>query len=333
MKKILLIATGGTIASIKTKNGMKPNTSAEELISYIPEIKDICGVDYIQLFNVDSTNIQPEHWIKIAKCIKEKYEEYDGFIITHGTDTMAYTSSAVSYLIQNPKKPVILTGSQKPINADITDAKKNLIDSFTFACDDDIHGVYLVFNGKAIVGTRARKLRSKSYNAFESINYPVAAFIDENRIIKYVEKERKESDIVFHTTIDSRVFLLKLIPGMEPDILDYISDNYDVIVIEGYGVGGLPFHDKRNFFDKLQMITKKGKIIVLSTQVMLEGSDAKLYEVGHKTVSNYNVLEAYDMTTESVVVKLMWITSLTKDFNEIKKLFYKKINHDILRID
>jgi len=333
MKNILLIATGGTIASIKTSNGLKPNTSADELLLYIPEIKDICKVDFVQLFSLDSTNIQPEHWIKIVKKIKDEYDNYDGFVITHGTDTMAYTASAVSYLIQNPRKPIVITGSQKPINADITDAKKNLIDSFRFVSEEDNHGVYLIFDGKAIVGTRARKVRSKSYNAFESINYPIAGFIDDKRIIKYVEKNSTNSLEKFYTKVNPKVFLLKLVPGMEPDVLDYVSESYDCIVIESYGVGGLPFHDKRNFYDKLDMLARKGKIIVIATQVMLEGSDATMYEVGSNVMSKYNVIEAYDMTVESTVVKLMWILSITKKFNEVKDLFYKKINFDILRVD
>ena len=126
------------------------------------------------------------------------------------------------------------------------------------------------------------------------------------------------------------VFLLKLIPGIEPEILDYIMDNYDAVVIESYGVGGIPFHNKRNFFEKLKKYTKKGKIIVIATQVMFEGSDARLYEVGNNIMKEYNVLESFDMTVEAVCIKLMWILSLTNDFNQIRELFYKKINFDVL---
>ncbi|WP_290770489.1 asparaginase [Anaerofustis sp.] len=331
MKKILMIATGGTIACIKTQNGLKPNITAEEIISYIPEIRKICDLSVKQPFNIDSTNIQPEHWIEIAKMIQKKYEQYDGFVITHGTDTMSYTSCALSYLIQNPSKPIIITGAQKPINAEISDAKKNITDSLRFAVCENTKGVYVVFDGRAIAGTRARKIRTKSYSAFESINYPVSAFIDNEDIVRYVDNNHEIANTKFYNTLNSKVFLLKLIPGMEPDILEYISDNYDGIVIEGYGVGGLPFHDKRNFFDKLNIVTKKGKTVVLSTQVMLEGSDAKLYEVGNTVLENYGVLESYDMTTEAICVKLMWILSISRNPKEIKQLFYKRINNDILR--
>ncbi|HBD65112.1 MAG TPA: L-asparaginase 1, partial [Clostridiales bacterium] len=189
-KNILLIATGGTIASKKTEDGLAPQITSEELLGYVPEIKEFCNVETIQLLNIDSTNIQPEYWVLMTEAIESNYDKYDGFVISHGTDTMSYTSAALSYLIQNLDKPVIITGAQKPINADITDAKKNLLDSFRFAAEKDVRGVYLVFDGKAIVGTRARKVKSKSYSAFESINFPVAAIIDDSRITKYIRGEK-----------------------------------------------------------------------------------------------------------------------------------------------
>lgn len=333
MKHILLLATGGTIASIKTEQGLVPNTTAEEILSYIPEANNVCHLHVRQILNIDSTNIQPEHWITIATEIQKEYDSYDGFVITHGTDTMAYTASALSYLIQNSEKPIIITGAQRPISDAITDATKNLMDSLRFAAKDNVQGVYIVFDGKAIVGTRARKIRSKSYSAFESINYPVAAFIDETRILQYVETEREQKPPMFYDKLHPKVFVLKLIPGIEPEILQYLSEHYDAIIIESYGVGGIPFHDNRNFFKELEMMTKQGKIIVIATQVMLEGSDAKVYEVGFKAITQYNVLQAYDMTIESACVKLMWILGKTKNFAEVKEQFYHKINHDILVLE
>lgn len=330
MKKILLIATGGTIASKNQGEGLAPAISSEELLSYIPEIREICKVDTVQVLNIDSTNIQPEYWLIIADTIKENYEKYDGFIISHGTDTMAYTSSALSYLIQNINKPIILTGAQKPISEEATDAKKNLIDSFRFIVESDAKGIYVVFDGKAIIGTRARKTRTKSYSAFESINFPYAAFIDNDKITRFTKNEQTDGKPIFYDKIYPSIFLLKLVPGMEPDVLDYIGEKYSGIVIESYGVGGIPFNDKRNFLDKLGNLTNMGKIVVITTQVAFEGSDMGVYEVGMKALHNYSVLQAYDMTVESAVTKLMWILSQTNDFNEVKKMFYTRINNDIL---
>ncbi len=329
-KNILLIATGGTIASKKTEDGLAPQITSEELLGYVPEIKEFCNVETIQLLNIDSTNIQPEYWVLMTGAIESNYDKYDGFVISHGTDTMSYTSAALSYLIQNLDKPVIITGAQKPINADITDAKKNLLDSFRFAAEKDVRGVYLVFDGKAIVGTRARKVKSKSYSAFESINFPVAAIIDDSRITKYIRGEKFTEPVKFFKNIFPSIFLLKLAPGMEPDVLDYIGEKYEGVVIESYGAGGLPFQDRRNFLEKLGALTEKGKIIVIATQVMFEGSDMGVYEVGVKALKKYNVLQAYDMTIEAAITKLMWIMAQTKDFDEVREMFYTRINEDSL---
>lgn len=330
MKKLLLLATGGTIASKQMGNGLAPQLTSEEVLSYVPECTRTSLIEARQILNIDSTNIQPEDWEYIAAVIQQAYEEYDGFVVTHGTDTMAYTAAALSYLIQNSQKPIILTGSQKPISDDITDARKNLSDSLRFACEEYARGVHIVFDGKAIIGTRARKVRSKSYSAFESINYPVAAFIDEKRIIHYMDAGAAQPETRFCARLNPRVFLLKLFPGMEPDILDYVGDLYDAVIIESYGVGGIPFSGKRNFLEKLENLTRKGKIVVIATQVMLEGSDAEIYEVGCRAVKEYNVLQAYDMTVEAAVAKLMWILAQTREFASVKEQFYTRINNDIL---
>ena len=329
-KNILFIATGGTIASSKTEDGLAPQITSEELLGYVPEIKEFCNVTALQLLNIDSTNIQPEYWVLMTEAIEKNYHDYDGFVISHGTDTMAYTSAALSYLIQNLDKPVVITGSQKPINADITDAKKNMLDSFRFAAEDGVRGVYLIFDGKAIVGTRARKVKSKSYSAFESINFPVAAIIDDYRITRYIRNDKFTESVKFYKDIFPSIFLLKLAPGMEPDVLDYIGEKYEGVVIESYGVGGIPFQNKRNFLDKLGALTEKGKIIVIATQVMFEGSDMGIYEVGVKALKRYNVLQAYDMTIEAAITKLMWIMAQTKDYGKVKKMFYTRINEDSL---
>lgn len=330
MKRLLLIATGGTIASAPTAAGLSPAITSEELLKSVPEAAQFCQTDAIQLLNIDSTNIQPEHWLLMVDAIESHFSRYDGFIITHGTDTMAYTAAALSYLIQRPGKPIILTGSQKPLADPVTDARKNLLDSFRFACQTDTAGVFLVFSGQAILGGRAKKMKSKSYAAFSSINYPVAAFIDGPRVIQYTGRLPENGPAVFYHALRPKVFLLKLIPGIEPDILDYVGERYDAIVIESYGAGGLPFVDQRNFLQKLENLTRKGRIVVIATQVMLEGSDLTRYEVGARAAAQYNLLQAYDMTIEAVVTKLMWLLAQGGDFQEIRRGFYTPVANDIL---
>ena len=168
MKKILMLGTGGTIASEITESGLSPQLTTEQIMHYCPDISDFCSVDCLQLCNLDSTNIAPEHWQRMADSIRKEYNHYDGFVLTHGTDTMAYTAAALSYLIQYSKKPIVLTGSQKPINLEITDSKTNLVDAFHYAANEDAHGVSIVFNGRVILGTRARKTHSKSFHQAQS---------------------------------------------------------------------------------------------------------------------------------------------------------------------
>jgi len=331
MKKLLMLAAGGTIASRRTSQGLAPDMPPEELLAMIPEYQEFCQVDTRQVLHMDSTNLQPEHWTMLVEQVEASYEEYDGFLITHGTDTMAYTAAALSYMIQKPDKPVVITGAQKPIESALTDGKKNLLDSLRFLCAEGSCGVFLVFGGKAILGTRARKVRSKSFGAFESINYPEAAFIDDARIVRYTEHcPDAGGSVRFYHEMNPRIFLLKLIPGMEPEVLDYVAVHYDGIILESYGVGGIPFYDERNFLEKLADVTRQGKLVVIATQVLHEGSDAGLYEVGHRALSGYHVLQAYDMTVEAAVTKLMWLTAQTKDFTAVRDGFYTKIHQDIL---
>ena len=328
MKKILLITTGGTIASIETKDGLNPALDGNKLISYLPEIKNMCYVDVINLFNLDSTNIYYRHWLSLKDTIKENYNKYDGFIICHGTDTMSYTASALSYLIQDSEKPIVLTGAQRPINLEISDAKTNLLDSFTYVCDDSSCGVVLIFNGNVILGTRSRKSRTKSFDAFKSVDYPRVAIVKDNMVIPYITNLKKETK--FYDSLNRRVGLLKLIPGIYEEVLEFMLEKYDALVIESFGVGGLPTYDGNRFNEIVEKYTKLGKVIVMTTQVPNEGSDIAIYKVGHYLKQNPNVLEAYDMTTEAVITKLMWILSMTDDIEKVKVMFYKTISNDIL---
>ncbi|MCQ2609880.1 MAG: asparaginase, partial [Lachnospiraceae bacterium] len=157
MKKILMIGTGGTISCEAGNNGLAPAKLAEELLKYCPKVKEICDVECIQVINIDSTNMRPGHWLMIEEVIQKNYDKYDGFVITHGTDTLSYTAAAISYLVQNSKKPIVITGAQVPISEPGTDAIKNVTDAFIVAADDESHGVMVVFCGKVILGTRARK--------------------------------------------------------------------------------------------------------------------------------------------------------------------------------
>ena len=326
MQKILLIATGGTIASTKTEHGLAPGITSQELYDSVPEAAAFCSVDTMQLLNIDSTNVQPEQWLLMAKTIEDHYDAYDGFVITHGTDTMAYTSAALSYLIQHPNKPIVLTGAQKPIGFDSTDSKVNLTDALRCAAED-LPGVAIVFDGKVIPGTRAKKTRSKSFQAFSSINFPYLGVLRDGVLLRYIRPECAGAP-VFYDRLDTAVALLKLLPGMDRAAADFLLERNHALIIESFGVGGLPEHG--GFYECVRDWMDRGRIIVVTTQVENEGSDLGVYHVGHALKRRLGVLEAYDMTCEAVAAKLMWILGRTRDRTEVERLFYTPVARDIL---
>ena len=330
MKNILMLGTGGTIASEMTPDGLTPELRPAQLLKYVPAIKELCNVDCLSLFNIDSTNITPRHWCAMAAALEENYDRYDGFVISHGTDTMAYTAAALSYMVQGADKPIMITGAQKPINYDSTDSKLNLTDAFVCACSDELAGVDIVFSGRVILGTRARKTCSKSFAAFSSINYPDVGILHDHLLMPYIEgtyAERPE----FFTRLDSRVGLVKMIPGTDFELLEFMLERKDALIIECFGVGGLPSYEDSRLFDLVQQHTAAGKFIVMTTQVQNEGSDLSVYSVGHRLKSNPYVLEGFDMTTEAVYAKMMWILAQTHDVDGVNRLFYTPVAHDILR--
>ena len=330
-KKILMVATGGTIASMDEGHGLTPKLTTKEILSTIPEVRDICHIEALQLMNLDSTNIGPKEWQEIAECILREYDNYDGFVVTHGTDTMAYTAAALSYMIQKSPKPVVITGSQKSIFLRDTDARVNLLDSFVYAADPGSWGVSIVFNGKAILGTRARKERSKSYNAFNSVDYPEAAVIRNGRVIRYLTRPSLEDGPVISTNMEGRILLLTLIPGMSAKVLQNSMEDYDAVILRSFGVGGLPGSDRGGLAEALREWTEHGKLVVMMTQVPYEGSDMNVYQVGQKIKHELNMLEGYDMTMEAVVTKLMWIMGQTRDPDRVRELFYTPVQNDLVQ--
>ena len=331
MNKILLIATGGTIASGYTQEGLSPAIAAEELLRYVEEYRDFCSVDVVQPFGLDSTNIYARHWLKLAALIERHFSRYDGFVISHGTDTMAYTAAALSYLVQNSEKPIVITGSQKPIDLPVTDARTNLLDSLRFASDPRAHGVNIVFGGNVIAGTRAKKERSKSFDAFSSINFPDKAVVRDGRVLFYVDdKDSIDGAARFYHRMNERILLLKLMPGMDGTVLRHLFPYYDGVVIEGFGVGGLPEYGKVPFYPEIRRWTDAGKLVMMATQVTHEGSDMEVYRVGKVIKDEFRLMEAYDMTLEATVTKVMWALGQTGDLKEFRRLFYRTVNHDIL---
>lgn len=333
MKNILLIATGGTIASVEDGGGLRPALAGEELARYVPEVAGLCELDVVQPMNIDSTNMRPADWMRIRDEIVRAYDAYDGFVVLHGTDTMAYTAAALSYLIQESPKPIVLTGSQKPMASPFTDAKLNVYQSLLYAADDRSRDVSVVFGGAVIAGTRARKQRTMSFNAFSSVNFPEIALIRNDRIVRagapmttHAQGEGGGSAPLVYDRLDERVCVLKLMPGMNPELFSLLARDYDALILETFGVGGVPAYGgfRRALFDWVDA----GRTLVLTTQVPEEGCDLGVYEVGRAFAEHPGILDGGDMTTEALVAKTMWARGQASDADEVRALFGRVVNHD-----
>ena len=330
MKRILLIATGGTIASRPTAaGGLAPALTSAELLACVPELAEVCHIDALQLYNLDSTNIGPDQWIGMVHAVRDHYDAYDGFVITHGTDTMAYTAAALAYMIQRSAKPVVLTGSQKSIYNRDTDARNNLYRAVLYACHPAAWGVQLVFDGKVILGTRARKIRTKSFNAFSSIDYPDTAEFRDLRLVPFLPMPVGYGPVQFQDRLDPAVFVLRLVPGMRADIIPLLAGHCNALILESFGVGGLPGGDDGPLFAAVRDWCAAGRLAVFTTQVPHEGSDLAVYEVGRAAKALPGVLEAQDMTPEAAAVKLMWALGQAADRDEAARLFLTPVQFDL----
>lgn len=272
------------------------------------------------IFNLDSSNIQPEEWKQLANNIAQEYKKYDGIVLTHGTDTLAYTASILSFMLRNIPIPIVLTGSQVPIIAPLTDAIDNLRYAFAMASSEH-PGIFVAFDRKIILGARAVKVRTFGFDAFESVNLPYVANSDSTGlIINHTVLPKIDGEFSFEGKLCKDVFLIKLTPGFNPEIFDMLLKmNYKGIVVEAFGAGGLHFI-RRDLVAKLQKAVEKGISVVVCSQCLYERSDFSIYQTGQKALET-GVIEAHDMTTEATVTKLMWALGQTQDQDEIRQIF------------
>ena len=350
MKGILVIATGGTIASAEEGSGLAPALTGEQLVAFVPEVAQACHVEVSQVMNVDSTNMRPEGWLAIAGEVRRRYDDFDGFVVLHGTDTLAYTAAGLSYLVQRSPKPVVLTGSQLPMCDPGTDGKRNLLDAVLVACDDAAAGVMVAFGGKVISGTAARKVRTRSFEAFGSLNVPDLGCVRDGRVewtagaceqmsassiaangdsgdankgccastesqlagsTGATEVVDVASGVRFYDSLNPRVAVLKLTPGMDALVIDALRPACDALVVEAFGLGGIPEYD--GITDTLLAWVDAGKTLVMTTQCPYEGADLSVYEVGRAFCDRPGVLMGGSATTEALLAKTMWALAQAAD--------------------
>lgn len=337
-RKVLLIYTGGTIGMITDPiSGVLKPFDFDQITNEVPELTKLnCEIETVSFLHpIDSSNMNPVVWAKLVNIIEDNYKLYDGFVVLHGSDTMAYSASAISFMIQGLNKPIVFTGSQLPIGIIRTDGKENLITAIEIASDytEDhpmVPEVSIYFEYKLYRGNRTTKLSAEHFNAFSSFNYP---FLAEAGIdIKYKRKYIKESSAIleptFYKKMDKNVGVLKLFPGISENQVKHFFNTPEMkaVVIETFGSGNATTKDW--FLNELTMANKKNIIVVNVTQCKSGSVNQTKYETG-RGLENTGVISSIDCTFEAAITKLMFLLGNYSDTEKIKKIYQTDLSGEI----
>lgn len=340
MAAVLIIYTGGTIGMVENPvSGSLTPFDFTHILEQVPELKSFnYQIDTLTFDPViDSSDIQPEIWIRLAKIIQEKYDQYDGFVILHGTDTMSFTASALSFMLENQYKSVILTGSQLPIGKIRTDGKENLISSIEIAASTR-NGISLVpevciyFENQLFRGNRTTKFNAEYFDAFQSANYPVLAKAGIE--IKYnytaIHYPTAVHPLKIHTRLETGIAILKIFPGISLEVVRAVlsAKGLKALIIETFGSGNAPTHPE--FIRMLKQANEDGILLLNVTQCNAGSVSMGRYETSAQLIEA-GVISAYDSTTEAAVTKLMFVLGKTNDPLEIRKLMECSISGEITR--
>ncbi|MEJ2635302.1 MAG: asparaginase [Calditrichia bacterium] len=329
MKKILLIHTGGTFGMMPAEPSkvLAPADIQNLILEHLPEVEKIARVDFEVAFNIDSANIQIHHWQKLGQIIHQNYEKYDGFVVIHGTDAMVYTAAALSFMFRGLNKPIILTGSQRPLAQIRSDARSNLINSLELATYA-IPEVAIFFGTHLYRGNRTIKISSTHYDAFASPNFPplaeVGLDISLSRNMLVSGKELFYSD-----QFDNRVISFRFHPGISPDTLEYLVDSpIKIVVIEALGVGNLAIQEN-SVIPWIEKMNRANKLIVVNSQSPYGRVDLSLYECG-KMMSDAGAIGAGDMTGAATIIKSMYLAGqYPENYDTVRQKLLQSIAGEI----
>ena len=329
-KKILLLTTGGTIASVPGLDGLEPRR-ADVMERELNQLRTYYDITVRDVMCLDSSNIRPVEWQHIAKSVFENRRGFDGIVISHGTDTMAYSASAVTFMLPNIDLPVVFTGSQLPLADILSDGPDNLRTAFAMAASG-APGVFLAFDRKVMLGCRAVKVRASGFSAFESVNARYAGQVS-NRGLVLDERvlPKVAGEAALKPDVDEGVFLLKLTPGLSPRIFDALTAmGYKGIVIEAFGLGGV--NVLHQGLSGIRKAVDAGISVVVTTQCLYDSSDLRVYQVGNKLLE-LGVIQGRDMTSEAAMTKLMWAIGQGMEQAQIAELFAQNLAGEVTIIN
>ena len=328
-QKILLVYTGGTIGMVKDKikNTLVP-FNFDGLLKAIPELQsEELDLENISIkTTIDSSNMHPNIWVEIAEIIENNYVNYDGFVILHGTDTMAYTASAFSFMLENLNKAVIFTGSQIPIGARRSDAKENLITAVEIAASEKVNEVCIYFEDQLYKGNRTVKVNTEHFEAFESPNYPILAEAGVTIKYKSVLQKKQNQGLIVHKNCSDDVAILKLFPGIKIATIKAIINSAKGIIIESFGAGNASTNAE--FTLLLSQGIQEGKIIMNISQCLHGEAVRGQYET-NEPFEKAGVICGKDMTTEAAITKLMFLLGQEISNDEIKQLFQTDLRGEV----
>ena len=325
-KKILLLTTGGTIASMPGGEGLEPHRS-DVMNRELEQLRTYYDITVQDIMCLDSSNMRPEEWETIARSVFESRGTCDGIVISHGTDTMAYTASAQTWMLPNIDLPVVFTGSQLPLADMLSDGPDNLRTAFAMAASGH-PGVFLAFDRKVMLGCRAVKVRASGFSAFESVNAKYAALVS-NRglVVNEAILPKPTGPAQLRTQVSKNVFLLKLTPGLNPAVFDMLAAmGYKGIVVEAFGLGGVNVLHKG--LRGIHRAVEDGISVVITTQCLYDSANLGVYQVGSKLLE-LGVIQGRDMTSEAAMTKLMWAIGQGMEPEEITALFSKNLAGEI----
>lgn len=328
MRRLLYILTGGTISSGLANGLLVPSEIQEPLRSLLENDGRPFTYDVHSLMALDSSEMTPREWTLIAEEIGRHYDDFDAFIILHGTDTLGYAAAMLTYMLGAPKKPIVLTGSQWPLSRLGSDGHRNLHDATTYALDLRSHGVVIAFNGDILAGTRTVKIYSQNFAAFSSLDLPPLASVRDGAI-HYYQSLPYANNLTVQTSYASDVLTLPILPGQDAKLLLALAKEVRILLLAGFGLGGFPRGEAAAYEDALKSIAASGKLVLLTTQVRSGGAAFNVYAVG-AALDAENIVPVEDMVQESLAMKAMWALGQGGDARTWAQRILKPLAYDRL---